>query len=65
MQISGVLSMDSSVEGIDLRVHIEYRKDQAADIEILKLQALRQAMKVLQHEVSVSQSRASAKSLRW
>lgn len=65
LSLSGIQDSDSSVESITLRVHIEYRKDMQADIEMIKHLALRQAMKALQHEITLSQARANAKAVRW
>jgi hypothetical protein len=65
LTLSGVQDADASVESITLRVLIEYRKDQQNDIEMIKHHALRQAMKVLQHEISLSQAKANAKAVRW
>jgi hypothetical protein len=65
MQLSGVQSADSSMESIALRVHVECRKDQQADIEVIKHYALRHAMKALQHELTLAQAKASARSMRW
>jgi hypothetical protein len=65
LALSGIQDADSSVESITLRVLIEYRKDQQNDIEMIKHLALRQAMKVLQHEITLSQAKANARAVRW
>jgi hypothetical protein len=41
------------------------RRLRVTAIEMLKHHALRQAMKALQHEISLSQAKANARGVRW
>lgn len=65
MVLSGIQDTDASMETLNLRVHIEYRKDQPNDIEMIKHHALRQAMRAIQHEITLCQTKANAKAVRW
>jgi hypothetical protein len=59
--LSGMQDVQASVESLSFRVHIEYQKDRQNDIELIMQLALRQAMKALQHELMVSQTKTDAK----
>jgi hypothetical protein len=56
--LSGAPAVDSNLESLALRVHIEYREQQQKDIDVLMQDALQQAMKAIQHEITLCLAKA-------
>lgn len=56
--LSGTPDDEASIENLDLQVRIEYGDRQQREIDVLMHDALLQAMRVLQHELKLCETKA-------